>query len=298
METQLISFVIATRNRKDSLNRCLTSIRSQSYPNKEILVIDNGSDDGTSEFVRSAFAEVKLFSLPTNQGAAGGKSIGLREAQGQFIIQLDDDAAFPDTTVCETVLLYFEHNKQVGVLNFNVLNPQTQQTQPRAIPRRDKRLLFADTYCGYFLGMGCAFRTDMLRQVGYYWEKLNPYGAEEFDLSYRILEAGHAILWTKEIRICHFESPLSRPIGRRAYAETCNRIWVALRYLPWPYVFTHCVVWWSYGWLIALRSSTMLDYAKGIRDCIAGMPDVYKKRKKISPETIALLRRYCGPLYF
>jgi GT2 family glycosyltransferase len=298
MSPPLVSFVIATMNRKKDLGLCLESITRQAYPNIEIVVVDNGSSDGTPEFIRDQFPHISLIALDKNAGAAGGKSVGLQRARGAFIIQLDDDETFPDTNVCETVIAYFEQRPEVGVLSFNILDPTTHETASKTIPRRDKRMLYEDTPCGYFLGGGCAFRSSVLREVGCYWEKLNPYGSEEFDLSYRIIEHGYSILWTKNVRIYHHESPVARASGRRTYYETRNRVWVALKHLPWFYVFTNLVAWWGYGGLIALRSGTLRSYLTGIKDCVSGMPSAYKERKVIDKRTIEVLKKYSGPLYY
>lgn len=298
MTEPLISFVIATMNREKDLHRCLASIYQQRYGRFEVIVVDNGSTDGTSDMVRRDYADVRLFSLPENAGAAGGKTVGLKHAIGAFVVQLDDDEAFSDNIVCERVISYFEEYPEAGVLSFNILDPRTHQTAERTVPRRDKLMLYQDTLCAYFLGGGCAFKAEVLREVGYYWEMLNPYGSEEFDLSYRILEKGYSILWCKDIPIYHFESQVARPQGRRTYFETRNRPWVALRHLPWRHVLVNFAAWWGYGGLIALKSGTLSSYFRGVRDCIRGLPAVYEERKVVSESTIRILRKNSGPLYY
>jgi len=298
MTAPQVSFVVATMNRKDILRRCLDSIVKQQYGNFEVIVVDNGSKDGTPDMVRREYPDVRLFALPENLGVAGGRTAGLRQARGSFMVQLDDDETFPVDTICDHVVTYFAKYPDAGVLCFNILDPDTNRTADRTVPRRDKRMLFEDTPCGYFLGGGCAFRAEVLQTVGYYWDMLSPYGSEEFDLSYRILERGYSIIWCKDIPIHNFETPVARPPGRRTYFETRNRPWVALRHLPWRYVIINFVAWWGYGGLIALKSGTPTSYFRGLWDCIQGLPAVYKERKVISKTTIRTLRAHSGPLYY
>jgi len=296
--TPLVSFVLATMNRSEDLRKCLNSIFAQSYPRMEVLVVDNASTDDTAEMVKLEFPQVQLINLPENKGAGGGKSVALSAACGEYIVQLDDDETLPQSDVGQRVVECFRANPEVGVLSFNILDTHTGLTAQRTVPRRDKRVQAEDSECGYFLGGGCAFRKEVVGEVGIYWDQLNPYGSEEFDLSLRILQAGYQILWTESIYIYHYESPSARPSWRRTYSETRNRPWVALRHLPWVYVLSHFVCWWGYGALLAARSREWGAYLKGLKDCMAGVPKVYRSRKVVGRSVIKTLRRCSGPLYY
>lgn len=293
-----ISFVVATMNRSHDLRACLDSILAQSYENFEAVVVDNASSDNTVEMVKSDYPSVRLVELPENLGAGGGKGAGLKAARGRFIIQLDDDETFPEDNVATSVIEYFDRYPLVGVLSFNILDAETGITARNTIPRRDKKLLNEDTPCGYFLGGGCAFRREVVDKVGIYWDVLNPYGSEEFDLSLRILEQGYGILWARDIKIIHFESPTARPTGRRTYAETRNRPLVALRNLPWFYCLTHLVSWWGYGAVLAFRSRTWSSYFRGIKDCILAFRKVLRVRAVVSSRVVEIIRETSGPLYY
>jgi GT2 family glycosyltransferase len=298
MKTPAISFVITTMNRKNDLKKCLDSIFRQVYENKEIIIVDNASTDGTGNMLQSDYPSVKVLTQSRNEGVAGGRSIGIQHAQGAYIIQLDDDESFLNPNVCEQVIDYFQQYPQVGVLSFNIINPETGITAASMIPRRDKRMLHQDAVVGYFLGGGCAFRKEVLDDVGYYWLKLNPYGSEELDLAIRIVERGWQILWTKGIGIYHYESPVSRAKDRRTYFEARNRVWVALKHLPWLFVLTHFIAWWVYVGLIAFKSGTLRSYCRGVRDSLAGIPLILRERKVVSKATISYLRENSGPLYY
>lgn len=297
METPLLSFVIVTMNRRDTLRRCLETVVAQHWPHKEIIVVDNGSSDGTADMVQHEFPDVQLLVMAENRGAAGGKNVALQSATGDYIVALDDDVTFCSTDSGERVARYFAADPALGVLSFNLVTAEGT-TEPRTIPRRDKKMLYADTKLGYFLGGACAFRRAMLAQTGTYWEALNPYGAEEFDLSYRIHEAGYGILWTHGITAIHHESPLARPDGRKTYAMARNNPLVAGKNLPWPYVISHYMLWWGYALRVAARTGSFSAWGRGVVASLCGAKQALRERKVVSASTVALLRKTSGPLWY
>lgn len=87
----ILSIVIVSWNEWGNLERCLTSIFRSPLPGTEVLVIDNGSADGTPDLVRSHFPDVTLHCNARNLGASKALNFGFARAQGDFIIKLDAD---------------------------------------------------------------------------------------------------------------------------------------------------------------------------------------------------------------
>src|SRR5260370_29162976 len=97
----MISVVVVNWNGKALLSDCLASLRSQTFPDFEVIVVDNGSTDGSSQFVRAAFPDFKLIQLSENHGFAGGNNAGIRQARGEWIALINNDAvAEPDCLPC------------------------------------------------------------------------------------------------------------------------------------------------------------------------------------------------------
>lgn len=86
-----VSVVIATWNGRQYLQGCLEAAVSQSGIAAEIILVDNGSTDGTADFVRAAFPDVRVIALPENRGFAGGSNAGARVARGEFLAFLNND---------------------------------------------------------------------------------------------------------------------------------------------------------------------------------------------------------------
>jgi GT2 family glycosyltransferase len=92
-----VSIVVATWNGRQYLDACLRAAEAQRGVRAEIVLVDNGSTDGTVDFVKTAFPQVRIVALPENLGCAGGNNAGAREAHGVFLAFLNNDTvAEPD----------------------------------------------------------------------------------------------------------------------------------------------------------------------------------------------------------
>lgn len=86
-----VSIVIVTWNGRPHLEACLGAVAAQAGVNAETIVLDNGSTDGTAEFVRARFPWARLVRLDENRGFAGGNNAGVREARGRCVALLNND---------------------------------------------------------------------------------------------------------------------------------------------------------------------------------------------------------------
>ena len=90
----LISVIIPTFNRKQTLKRAIESVKNQSYQNWELMIVDDGSTDGTIEFLKD-FSDCRILSLPSS-GVSRARNAGAQEARGHWLAFLDsDDEWFP-----------------------------------------------------------------------------------------------------------------------------------------------------------------------------------------------------------
>src|SRR5262249_34194452 len=87
----LISVIILNWNGKPSLADCLGSLAVQSFTDFEVVLLDNGSADGSAEYVRARYPWVTLIELPSNIGFAGGNNRALASCHGEYIVTLNND---------------------------------------------------------------------------------------------------------------------------------------------------------------------------------------------------------------
>jgi len=293
----LVSYVIITMDRRDELYGCLTNIREQDYPRKDVVVVDNGSRDKTGEMIREYFPEVRLISLISNQGVAGGRNIGADVAKGEICIFLDDDARFVDGEATWKVLSYFEVDPKLACVAFRIQNAYTGAEQYTAIPRADKKLINSDYPSSYFCGAGFALKRDVLINIGKFWKELI-YSGEELDLSYRLLDNGYNLIYASGVVIDHREVPSARPKGQWAYFNARNRCWVAAKNLPLIYLVSTCLFWWPYIGYVSCKYGHFSFLVRGIRDAILGLPAVLDRRRCIRKETVQRVRQLCGRLWY
>jgi GT2 family glycosyltransferase len=90
----LVTAVILNWNGREYLADCLDSLRGLDYPRErlEVLLVDNGSVDESAAYVREQYPEVRLIELPQNVGSCVARNLGVREAEGEYIALLDNDA--------------------------------------------------------------------------------------------------------------------------------------------------------------------------------------------------------------
>lgn len=99
----LVSIVILHRNGPDILAECLDSLRCQTYPNLEVIVVDNHSTDNSRDMVRKNFPEVRLVELRRNIGFSAGNNAGIRRSRGDYLFILNNDTQLEPDCVAELV---------------------------------------------------------------------------------------------------------------------------------------------------------------------------------------------------
>jgi GT2 family glycosyltransferase len=296
MREPLVSYVIITRDRRNDVVSCLNSVREQDYSCKQVVVVDNGSADGSASAIREKFPEARLIALGTNHGVSGGRNRGAAAADGEICVFIDDDARFADTQATRRIVDYFDGDAKLACLALKVCDPVTGIEDPRAIPRADKCVVGHDYPCAYFCGAGFALRRQALLDVGMFWEPL-VYGGEEIDLSYRLIDQGYRLHRASSVAVLHRNVPTGRQRGQQSYFYARNRCWIAVRNLPWLYAVTTTGLWWVYTIVTSAGRGEARLAARGIWDALYGLPDVLRERRAIGRDTVRAVRQLSGRLW-
>jgi len=114
MSQPLVSLIIPNFNGKKHLKTCLSSIQKATYKNIEIIVVDNASRDGSVEFLRKNYPQVKLIAKSMNLGFAEGCNEGMRNAKGEYIALLNNDTEV-DSKWLEEMVQVAKSNPQIGM---------------------------------------------------------------------------------------------------------------------------------------------------------------------------------------
>jgi len=292
-----LSVILVTMNRKDMLKKCLESLFLQNFIDYEVIIVDNASTDGTGEMVQCLFPDVLYVCLNANLGPPGGRNFGVRMASGEICVFIDDDARFNDHNALEKIDAYFDADQELGGLAFRIIRPQDGIEEYKSIPRVDKKIINEDYECSYFCGAGFALRHHIFSETGMFWEDLFFIG-EELELSYRLIEKNYKIVRSYSIPVIHYETPQARVPGKWIFYGARNRLWIALRNLPWRYAVSHTLLWWGYYFIQSLRNRHPIYFIQGVKDAVLGLPKAVRGRACISQNTIKKLKILSGRVYY
>jgi GT2 family glycosyltransferase len=246
-----VSVIVVTWNGLHVLQNCIAALDQQTLGH-ELIVVDNGSQDGTCAWLAMHAAHARAVALPVNLGFAGGSNAGLRVASGEYLVLLNNDTlAAPD--FLETLIAPLLDNDQVaavaGVLTF-AHQPEVIASAGIA-PSRDglHRDLLAlrsvatlpDQPVEIFGASGGAvcYRRTALDDVGLFDEGYFNY-LEDADLAWRLQLREWRCLLAPTTRARHIYSATSiqgSPFKQRLLAR--NRVRVIVRCLPWALLRTH-----------------------------------------------------------
>jgi cellulose synthase/poly-beta-1,6-N-acetylglucosamine synthase-like glycosyltransferase len=204
----LVSVIVPAYNEELVIEGTIRSLLASDYQNYEIIVVDDGSKDGTSEIVREKFGKDDRVHLitTTNIGKAAALNLGLRHARGGVVIALDADTLFVPQTI--GALAHRFYDSQMGAIagNAKVGNRINIVTRWQALEyitsQNMDRRAFASLNCITVVpGAVGAWRRDLLDQVGGFPADTL---AEDQDLTLQIRRLGfkigyeeNAIAWTE-----------------------------------------------------------------------------------------------------
>jgi glycosyltransferase involved in cell wall biosynthesis len=224
------TLAVTTKNRKDELRGALASAVAQTVP-VEVLVIDDGSTDGTSEMVRAEFPAARLVRHAESEGLIVRRNEAARLAAAPVVVSIDDDAAFPSPRTVEQTLRGFDHPR-VGAVAIPFVNVNQDDVVRQRAPDADG-VWVTDRY----IGTAHAVRRDVFLSLGGYREHFVHQG-EEGDFCLRMLAAGYVARLGTADPIHHFESP-RRSFERMDYYGRRNEYLFAWHNVPMPELIPH-----------------------------------------------------------
>lgn len=202
--------------------------RSKENFNGEIIVIDNDSQDGSVELLKSNFPEVELIDNPRNRGFSFACNQGIRRSSGRYVLLLNPDTTFPETGL-KKLIDFFDSTPEVGVCGPKMVDARgnllyscrsfpsfltsissSQSVLEHLFPQNplSRRYLLKDLNhsqiqeVDWVSGSCLLARRKMLDQIGFLDEKYFIY-AEDVDLCYRARKAGWRVIYFPEVTFVH-----------------------------------------------------------------------------------------------
>jgi GT2 family glycosyltransferase len=283
MPAPAISVVITTRNRRDELNRALKSCFSQVGVSFEVLVYDDASDDGTDSIVREEFPQCRLIRSDDRAGLIVRRNQSFHDAQGEFVLSLDDDAYFTHPETLSQVCLLFAQEPKTAAWGLKYFEPAKDAKMPA---------LASGTLIKSYIGCAHALRRQVAEELGGYPAFLVHQG-EERDLCIRFMEHGWDIRFAETPPIVHLCS-IYRENWRMFYYGYRNLVLFNWMRTPLRLFFPRLTI--DIGQLIAYRFQLKTIPSKIW--CIgAGFLSIlryWNERQPVSTETYRKFRQLPG----
>jgi GT2 family glycosyltransferase len=294
-----LSVLIVTFNRPGDLLELLESMARQAGAAEsleEILVLDNGTTaDYTEawEFVEDhPELKIRVIRSEENVGATAGKNRLMREARGEVFLVLDDDVVLPTTDDLGALAVVFAKDvfreANAGIVQVRVAYHDTKEIQKSAYPHKRR---VADSEDGpfltsFFAGGATLMLREAVEKAGPYPEEFSIY-MEEYDLSYRVIDAGYTIGYDPSVTIEHKESRQGRLVDHaKLRRQWTNKTVVAWRYLPLRYALTTTLMW-SLEYIRRVHGHPA-DYFRAWRDVL--LIPFRETRTPLAPRSLSYLR--------
>ncbi len=216
---EMVSIIVLAYNDEETIQECLHSLIRQTYPNKEILVInDLGSTDNTSEVVwdiANKFNEVKVFEFP-HMSRSRARNLGIRNAKGKIIAFAESDATFHPEYI-EHAIAHFDDPSVGGVIGkMDALNHGSLTEKCLA---EEMKIRFSS---GYIPFSAWIFRKKTIDEIGGFDERMEL--AEDRDLGIRIKEKGYRLVYEPNSMWWHKTQESFLKMARKSYWHGRERI--------------------------------------------------------------------------
>ena len=246
-----VSIIVLNWNGKQYLETCLSSLLRQKYPDIEIIFVDNGSIDGSVEFVREKFPSLTVIIHKKNLGFAQGVNSGIIESHGKYIATINNDAeadsewisclmhvmqSDPGIGSCaSTMLRYYDREiiDSAGIVAYQNGNAYDRGAQEFDAGQYDMQTEIFGACAGAAL-----YRRQMLDEIGPFDDNYFAY-FEDVDLSFRMHLFGWKCIFVPDAIVYHIHSATSQQASpfKIFYIER-NKLWNMWKYYPLSMMIT------------------------------------------------------------
>jgi len=290
-----VSVVIVNWNGKDFLRSCLESLNNQTFKDFEVIVVDNGSEDGSLEMLESDFPDVKSIGLGKNSGFCYANNLGIRKARGKYVALLNNDTK-ADKLWLESLVRFLDSRPEYSFASSKMIC----MNEPDKIDR------IADSFasCGFMFGLGSGlgkekyykesfeifgvcggaafFRNEVFEKVGAFDERYFAY-LEDLDLNWRMQHAGLKGVYVPDAVVYHFGGGTSSGINNPwVIRKTVRNLWFTLsKNIPLVTGFRIApkIILYHLYWMI--KFGCVWQYILGWLSYVVQEPRFYPDRFKI-----------------
>lgn len=243
-----VSVIVVNWNGREHLDTCFDSLRTQTLAGIELIMVDNGSTDGSIDHVRARFGDsVRIVALTENTGYAAALNAGMRSARGHYLLALNNDTEL-DSRCLSALQAAAERYPTAGSFAPKILSFDDRQridnvghllyadglSRGRGRLEEDHGQYDRDEEILLFSGCAVLLRREMLNDIGAFDEDLFAY-CEDTDLGLRAQLAGWRCRAVPTAVVYHkYSASTAHYSPMKAFLVERNRAWVAIKCLPAP----------------------------------------------------------------
>lgn len=295
------TFVVINYNGEKFIGRCLESIKKQSYKNFEIILVDNGSSDGSLEIAKS-FAdelEIEIIKNSENLGFAKAANQGIKRADSELVALVNNDA-FLDERWLEEIAKACKNDDSAGIFASKILFPDGRinsaghiiyrglAVMERGFFEKDSGQYDFDCYVAGACAAAAAYRRELFDEIGFFDEDYFMYN-EDVDLSLRAILFGWKIRFVPRAVAWHLHSASTGFLSDfSVYYNSRNWVWSILKNIPtkvllkeMPFFLlrnlTSVAYFCSKGKFSIIKSK--IDALKGIRKALKKRKELQRRKK-------------------
>lgn len=296
-----VAIIIVNWNGLSVTDDCLRSLENLSYPNFKIILVDNGSTDGSVSYFQQQYPEVEMICLKTNTGFTGGNNAGMQKAlndEFDYILLLNNDTIVEDRNFMSEMITECENNSEIGMACPTIYYDEPENKVWYAggwlslwrgwghyhqIPS-DKE----PTETGYTTGCCLLVKADAINDIGLLKEAYF-LSVEDVEWSMRARKNGWKTVYLPGTSIIHKDSLSSRSKGKGTYSPTRvyysfrNSIWFVREYatvfqkvLVWPFRISFRYFYRAFAYIVLGRWDKLRAISQGLKDGILSSESTFK----------------------
>ncbi|MBU1032039.1 glycosyltransferase family 2 protein [Patescibacteria group bacterium] len=299
-----LSVIIPNWNGKHLLKACLSSLKNQTLKNFEVMVVDNGSKDGSLEYLKENFPEVRLIELEKNYGFAKAVNEGIKTARSKYLILLNNDTE-ADKNYLKFLVEAARMHPEAGFIAAKMLNFQRRNIIDSAgdavdivghsynigLGKKDGPEFNKEGYVFLATAGGSLFKREVFDKVGLFDEDYGTY-MEDIDLCLRAQIQGFKGWYTPYAVLYHMrKATSSKIIAKSEYWHFRNMTQNIIKDYP------NALFWRDFNWLKILMvniNTVWYMIKKGLiwqaflaeTYILLNLPKLLQKRSKIQKSKV------------
>lgn len=288
MRRDSVSVIVPSLNGRRIIGALINSIKGQNYSGQvEIIVVDDGSTDGTTAYVKKFWPKVKIATFFKNRGSAPALNRAAKMAHGKFILATNDDAVFEKNSIAALLECWYA-SKNVGIVTGKMFGPGRKFAIPGF---RINHFLGYHPYdfknadkireADWAVGACLLIKKSLLKRVGWFDPKFIFCG-EEYDLCFQVKRLGLKILYTPKAIFHHAFRRNYRPTSDTLFAHYRGKI----RYMFKNAHFFHLLVFLPLQlffvpvlFIFQRKDINIIPIYKAFFWNIANLPETIKSRR-------------------